>query len=295
MKLLIAIEEKINALLIKLFEYLAIVLNRFFHKIIPQKVFTKLDNFKNILHFKKIKINEKKLLLKEKLNLRLIELKSQKAKLLNIKATLVIFLSSWVEEARRAKNGEKKAKGEPHKYILQLKMLREKIYNYVIHAKPAIVIASLVSVCITGLSVIIILKNTNQILTKKGIKLGPASVDVYIKPRPSYYQAGKRYMVMMYIYIPVYPSGSNKYQTLSVDVQVVTSIRYTKEFLTKNQTLVRDQFSMTMEPIIPEFPLTVEGRTILKGKIKQEIENVLKKFNVPGHIEEVVIVNIFTT
>ncbi len=87
--------------------------------------------------------------------------------------------------------------------------------------------------------------------------------------------------------MPIYVDSSNSVRTLLIDITLVASNRYTRQFLDGNTGLVKDRLNNTIHPIIPDFPLTKEGKTIVKEKIIFEINTLLKEQKIEGEVEEV--------
>lgn len=301
-KLLNLIEEKINLFLIKIINFLSVFLKTLFHRVIPKKIFIKIEELQKKLLENKEKIKLKSAQISASISLQVKNINNTKEKIKNVKKNAVAQISFFVETIRNRKSDDPthNLKNEKNKNFFSLlfkKLLApiNKILHWLGAIRPSILLPTLLTLIIGSISIISIMKHTNRILVKSGIKVLPVSTEIELKRRPAYYKAEKKYLVMINIFIPVYASNTNKYQTLSVDIQLVTSIRMTKEYISKHQTLIRDKLNMTFEPIIPEFPLTVEGRAVLKDKIKIEINNFLQEQNVPGIVEEVVITNIFTS
>ena len=83
------------------------------------------------------------------------------------------------------------------------------------------------------------------------------------------------------IYLDIKLRASNKLITL-----------YFTENNFKNLDKLIDRYISTLSPIIPVFPLTNEGKDILRKKIKAETDILLKQLKIEGEIEEVIIQDI---
>ncbi len=112
-------------------------------------------------------------------------------------------------------------------------------------------------------------------------------------PRPSYYKQHERVFYMRNIVIPIYIESVNSYKKLEADVVVIPSNKYIKEYLAKNIHLINDALNSTLEPVIPTFPLTEEGKLVITNKIKREINNVIKSLQIKGNIQYVYLHYIF--
>ena len=59
-----------------------------------------------------------------------------------------------------------------------------------------------------------------------------------------------------------------------------------------NENLIKNQLNGSVEPIVPSFPLEEEGKRIIKLKLKEEINNLVKKLKIQGSISKVYIDNV---
>ena len=87
--------------------------------------------------------------------------------------------------------------------------------------------------------------------------------------------------------MPIYIDSINSVRTLLIDLTLTTSNRYAREYLDKHSFLIKDRLNNTIHPIIPDFPLTKEGKTIIKEKVIYEINQLLNEKKIEGEIKEV--------
>ena len=87
--------------------------------------------------------------------------------------------------------------------------------------------------------------------------------------------------------MPIYIDSINSVRTLLIDLTLTTSNRYAREYLDKHSYLIKDRLNNTIHPIIPDFPLTKEGKTIIKEKVIFEINQLLEEKKIEGEIKEV--------
>jgi len=87
--------------------------------------------------------------------------------------------------------------------------------------------------------------------------------------------------------MPIYIDSINSVRTLLLDLTLTTSNRYAREYLDKHSFLIKDRLNNTIHPIIPDFPLTKEGKTIIKEKVIYEINQLLEEKKIEGEIKEV--------
>jgi hypothetical protein len=113
--------------------------------------------------------------------------------------------------------------------------------------------------------------------------------------RKNYYKQDKRQFQLTHVKIPVYYKDINELHTLTIDFSVQASNRYTKKYIDKFEHEVRDYMLMTVEPVLPEFPMEEEGKGIVKEKVLYELNEYLRQKDVEGYIEEVEIIYILGT
>lgn len=143
------------------------------------------------------------------------------------------------------------------------------------------------------LSVMGIAINSHRIMEKSNVERAPASVEV-LDPydRPEYYKKETREVTFTNVKLPVFVTGITELRSLLVDFSVITSNRATKQWLERHEFQVRDHLVLTVEPVLPAFPMTDEGRTILVDKLKHELNLFLASQSVDGTVSEVRIVYI---
>lgn len=154
--------------------------------------------------------------------------------------------------------------------------------------KNVALVSSLVIVFTLVLSQIYI--RSKRIFIDAGIMRSPASfseANSYPEVRPSYYKKDEKHLLIRSIRFPVYIGSKQSSRSISVDLTVTTSNKYTRAYLDENHYLVNDVFNTRIEPIVPAFPLQEEGKIILKEKIKKELNLLLKQLKIEGEIEEV--------
>ena len=103
-----------------------------------------------------------------------------------------------------------------------------------------------------------------------------ASVET-INKRPKYYLLGKKLLKIDNIRVPVALNGNKRISTIMADIVVECPTRTAQKFLYNSPELVYDKLNSTIAPQINSFPLTDEGKRILKQKIRFEIGQLLKE------------------
>ena len=110
--------------------------------------------------------------------------------------------------------------------------------------------------------------------------------------RKDYYQQDEKQLLVSEVTIPIYVGTGNAPRTLILDMTIKTSNRYLKFYFFENDYLLKDRLNRTIEPIIPTLPLEEEGKRIIREKIINEINQLIKEQKVKGHIEDVYFHNI---
>lgn len=145
------------------------------------------------------------------------------------------------------------------------------------------------------LSLVGISYNARTILKEKyfaGRTPASAEAEVDSYDRPEYYKKTEREVFFNSVKVPVYVEGINELRALMIDVSLITSNRATRIWLLREEFSLRDHLVLTLEPVIPAFPMTPEGRQILTQKIQDELNAYLREHQVNGHVEEVRLIHI---
>lgn len=109
----------------------------------------------------------------------------------------------------------------------------------------------------------------------------------YRSSRPNYYKQTRRQVLITNIILPVYIESATSIKTLNIDIIVQFSNRYLKNHFDKESYILKDQIINSVAPSIPTFPLSIEGKNILRSKIKSALDSRIKELKIKGHIEKV--------
>lgn len=140
-------------------------------------------------------------------------------------------------------------------------------------------------------SAVVIGKTSYQLFQDEFGGREPAAVDAaYI--RPDYYKKETRTTSLSSVKIPAIIEGINGLRSVQIDVSFLASNRETKKILDTSEFQLRDHFIENLEPVLPAFALTDEGRAMLKEKLEIEVNQYLKDQEAPGFIEETHIIHI---
>jgi flagellar basal body-associated protein FliL len=131
----------------------------------------------------------------------------------------------------------------------------------------------------------IVVQSQKMLASNEQASRAPASAeDPY--NRPAYYKLNEREISFNNVKVPIYITGINELRALIIDFSVVTSNRATKKWLEKNEFQMRDHLIQTLEPVLPAFPMTDEGRTVITDKLKSELNAFLAHNKIEGEIKE---------
>jgi hypothetical protein len=115
--------------------------------------------------------------------------------------------------------------------------------------------------------------------------------------KPAFTEFEEREFYIPDVFVPVIIKNRPDITRVYLDIKLRASNKLIKLFFVENNwvntDLLVDRFLTTLGPIIATFPLTDEGKKILKEKIKFESDQLLKELKIKGEIEEVIIQGIF--
>lgn len=108
-----------------------------------------------------------------------------------------------------------------------------------------------------------------------------------LKRRPVYYKQEQRYYDLKQMRIPVYIENERSVKIFEVDVTIEASNRFVKRFFSENENLIRDRMLSTTEPMIHRFPLSDEGKQVMKEKITNELNHFITENHMEGEVSQV--------
>lgn len=114
--------------------------------------------------------------------------------------------------------------------------------------------------------------------------------------RPSYYLLSNRLIKIENIQIPVALTSEKRIASVAADVVIECPTRSSQQFLYNAPYLIQDKLNNTIAPQINTFPLTEEGKIILRKKIQSEIGELLKENHFKEYkIEKVNIIQVMSS
>ena len=150
------------------------------------------------------------------------------------------------------------------------------------------IVGSIVVGSIGGITGINMYKSSQKIIqeaTQDEVKM----VDTLPAGRAEYYKGDRKHILVSNLKIPVFLTEQKGVRTLIMDFTFESSNRYIKIYIRDNEYEIRDRLLSTVEPIIPSFPLSQEGKDIIKDKIKEELNKFLGEKHIEGNVKHVYI------
>ncbi len=267
---------------------------------IPIAVVAKIkSNFKKIVP---TKVHSYFLKIKERTSSEVIDVniageKDAKQRLLNVlnlakteKNKIILFFTSIIIRIRSLKfqdlDWKVIAKNSYQNYQRVLQIFRNWIKTQSI--TTIMVLISVFSIVLVAVS--LIYQNISTIYKKKNDKIIAEIKKETLpekKDRPKYYKQLDRQLQVTNVSMPVFVESFSSMRALYMDFTIQTSNRFVRNFLQKHDHLIQDQLTTSVEPTVPDFPLTDEGKTIVKDKIQKEVNKVIKTYKIEGEVEQV--------
>lgn len=107
--------------------------------------------------------------------------------------------------------------------------------------------------------------------------------------RPEYYRQTERMLSVTEINLQIFLEDTRRNRQVWVDFTVLASNRNAILYLKNHEVEFKDHLTTNVEPIIPQLPVEEEGRSIIKDKIKMELDEFLKKNGIEGKVLEIYI------
>lgn len=165
-----------------------------------------------------------------------------------------------------------------------------KLRNFIIGLRPETILGTSIVSIVGFITAINIYTSSEKIKEELSTPApAPTAKEVIRKTqkRSKFYKEADKILLITHVTLPVFIGELGKAETLIIDIKVKTSNMYIKTFLLRNDNLVKDKIITNTHPIIREFPLKNEGKLIIKNKIKEELNKLLKEYSIKGSIVEV--------
>ncbi len=155
---------------------------------------------------------------------------------------------------------------------------------------------SLLLLFLTGasaLSGISIISSGSRLLDGIGTGRAPASTEEEVSyDRPSYYKKNTKHFTITNLRLPVYIPEVNQLRSVDIDFTATMTTRESRIFLEKMEFQLRDHLILEIEPSVASFPLTEEGKEIIRQKLRSELDTFLKEHKIQGYTEDIKVVYI---
>lgn len=108
-----------------------------------------------------------------------------------------------------------------------------------------------------------------------------------LKRRPDYYKQENRHYEIKQLRVPVYIEAEHSIKIFEVDITIESSNRFVTRFFSESENLIRDRLFSTTEPMVHGFPLSDEGKNVMKEKISHELTNFIKENGIEGEVRQI--------
>lgn len=282
MKIWVKIEKLINDLLMSFFS----LLNSFIKKLTPSKIKKTLSQSSEIIDKSKKDF---------KSNIAEAKVKAAK-KVLTSKDTALKKIEKTKGKVQDVKSYNWKALTFQKVIIAILAFfspLTNKIKIWYLSLKPATMAGIIITGAATGLTGVTIYTQTQEIIDKTQGRQ-PASLPAELlekSKRGRLHLIDERSLRLSNVKMPVYVESRKHLNTLLMEFTIVSSNRYIKEYFyeIENETLLRDKLSTKVHPFTSDFSLEKEGKDIIRKKIKEEANALIKELQIKGEVQEVYI------
>ncbi len=157
------------------------------------------------------------------------------------------------------------------------------------------VLQSLLLLFFTGASVlsgISIISSGSRLVHGDESGRAPASEEEVSYDRPGYYKKDSKHVTFSNLRLPIYLPEINQLRSVDIDFTATMTTRESKQFLEKKELLVRDHLILEIEPSVASFPLTEEGKEIIREKLTAELDVFLKTHSISGSVEDLKVIYI---
>lgn len=142
------------------------------------------------------------------------------------------------------------------------------------------------------LSGISIISSGSRLMDSGEASRAPASTEEVAYDRPEYYKKDTKHFTITNFRLPVYIPKVNEIRSVDIDFTATMSTREAKQFLEKMEFQLRDHLINEIEPSVAEFPLTEEGKEIIRKKLTSELDSFVTTNKINGHVEDLKVIYI---
>ena len=236
------------------------------------------------------RVQSKELVIQKAKNLKEFILK-KKADLQSLKEkvlTEVTKLKNYPYKTNFLSGIKKFAQTSPKQHVQNMKSFLKKLHDHIkwcfnklTEQGGNIAVAMFLGFFIYGISM-----SFSSMYEKMHPYRAPASVQKY-KYHPDYRDFKARTMKVFNIKVPVFVQSVREIKSVSVGFSVRTNTQFSRLFLAEFEHKLKDHFFTSMLPIESSFLLKQEGKSVLKDKIIEELNLLLKEYKVEGEVLEI--------
>jgi hypothetical protein len=167
-----------------------------------------------------------------------------------------------------------------------------KLKTWYLSIRPETVVTFVTLSAVGALGGLNIYKESKEISEQKKVAEGGELVEevknaTAASRRPAYFRKKEKQFKVSNVVLPAYLKSSHGISKLVIDFTFEGSNKYIKSYFWENPHQIQDVMNSTLEPISVDFPLTEEGKTIIKKKLIKEMNIRIKKLGIKGGISDV--------
>lgn len=164
--------------------------------------------------------------------------------------------------------------------------LIEKFKNLTGRFSPKMVKLTVGSTLVVMIAGYAIVNQSHYIWLQENPYRAPAVVEDFAD-KAKYYNRNAKTMIIRNVRIPVIVKNVREIKSITMEFSVRTSTRFAKIYLEEKEHLLKDHLFMNLQPILSSFPIEDEGKRILTEKIERELNILLQNEKVEGMVEKV--------
>lgn len=203
------------------------------------------------------------------------------------------YILSVVLKARSIKVSSFKPKGVALLLTGLFTPIFLKARAWLLSLKPTTIAIGATGIAVFSLASIQIYQNSKQIAEESGLSQAQNLVEDLeqagaLSRRPASHGKVRQILTVTNVNMPVYLGGPKDLTSVLLDFTIITTNRTVKNFLDQNELLVRNKLTNSVHPILPEFTLTTEGKDIIKEKIRNDLNELIRELDESGKYQDLI-------